>query len=119
MLDLTNVLVNCGGLDIPNAIPNLVHYVILGVKIFIPIILIILGMLDLGRAVVSNDEKTMKEKQNLLIKRIVYAVLIFLVVSIVQVVVGLVAKVDTENNAGVTGTNMTSCIKAFVNGVGN
>ena len=119
MLNLVNVLnVTCGatGFDIPDAIPNVIHYVILGIEIFIPIILIILGMIDLGRAVMSNDDKTMKEKQNLLIKRIIYAVLIFLVVSIVQVVIGLVATVDTDNNGGITKDNMTQCIKHFVNG---
>ena len=117
MLNLVNVLtVKCGTLEIPDAIPNLVHYVILGIKIFIPVVLIIFGMIDLGRAVMSNDDKAMKEKQNLLIKRIIYAVLIFLVVSIVQVVIGLVATVDTDNNGGITKDNMTQCIKHFVNG---
>ena len=113
---MINTLVNCGGLEIPAAIPNLVHLIILGIKIFIPVVLIIFGMIDLGRAVMSNDDKTMKEKQSLLIKRIVYAVLIFLVVSIVQVVIGLVANVDTENNGGISKDKMTTCIKAFVNG---
>ncbi len=109
MINLLDV--TCGGINIPAIIPNLVGYLILGIQIFIPIVLIVLGMLDMGKAVLSNDEKTMKEAQGRLIKRIIYAVIIFLIVSIVKIVVGVVANVG----GGVEGAQggITTCIDAF------
>ena len=60
------------------------------IQIGIPIILIVLGMLDLGKAVMASKEDEIKSAQKLLIKRCIYAVAIFFVVFIVQIVFGLV-----------------------------
>lgn len=62
------------------------------IQIGIPIILILLGMIDLGKAVMASKEDEIKSAQKLLIKRCIYAVAIFFVVFIVQVVIGLVSK---------------------------
>lgn len=77
------------------------------IQIGIPIILIILGMLDLGKAVVASKEDEIKNAQKMLIKRCIYAVAIFFVVLIVTVVFGLVA----DNSAGeaTEATSWTSC----------
>mgnify|MGYP000453174338 CR=1 FL=1 len=107
----TATLVGCGLTKDAAIIANLVAAVVTVIKIFIPIALIIFGMLDLGKAVMSNDEKTMKEAQGKLIKRFIYAVLVFLVVALVQIAVGFVDKAQT----GVTG-EAKSCISCFVNG---
>jgi hypothetical protein len=111
MLNLLTNLSDCGLTSDAAVIANLVHAVINIIKIFIPIVLIIFGMLDLGKAVMSNDEKTMKEAQGKLIKRFIYAVLVFLVVTLVQVVLGFVDKA----NQGTTGDAKT-CISCFVKG---
>ena len=66
------------------------------IQIGIPIILIILGMLDLGKAVMASKEDEIKSAQKLLIKRAIYAVAIFFVVLIVQVVFGLIATAGGE-----------------------
>lgn len=110
---MMNVLetVTCGGYTFEAIIPNLVHSAVTLIKIFIPIILIVFGMLDMGKAVLSNDEKVMKESQQRLIKRILYAVLVFLIVSLVQIVFGIVGKADSES-----GNTATTCINCFVNG---
>ena len=70
------------------------------IQIGIPIILIILGMFDLGKAVMASKEDEIKSAQKLLIKRCVYAVAIFFVVLIVQLVFGLLttAKNDEITN---------------------
>lgn len=109
---MLNVLdtVTCGGMAIEAIIPNLVSGAITALKIFVPIILIIFGMIDLAKAVMSNDEKTMKEAQGKFIKRIIYAVLVFLIVAIVQTVFGLLAKADSNTNSA------TACIDCFING---
>ena len=76
------------------------------IQIGIPIILIILGMLDLGKAVVASKEDEIKNAQKMLIKRCIYGVAIFFVVLIVTLVFGLVA----DNAEGVNGANnWTQC----------
>ena len=68
------------------------------IQIAIPIILIVLGMLDLGKAVIASKEDEIKAAQKLLIKRIIYAVAIFLVVFIVTVIFNMV-KDNSEGDA--------------------
>ncbi len=69
---------------------NVIAKVIFILKIAIPIIIVILATLDLGKAVMAGEEKAIKEAQNMLIKRLIYGVAIFFVVTIVQVVFRLV-----------------------------
>lgn len=99
---------SCGSSEkIPAALPILVHNVISLVKILIPILLIILGMLDFGKAVVSNDEKTMNESKSKFIKRVIGAVAIFLVVAVTQ----FIFKVINLNSSN----DIISCIDCFIN----
>lgn len=67
------------------------------IQMGIPILLIILGTIDLGKAVISSDDKEVKSAQSRLIKRILYAVLIFFVTTIVTVVFNIVATADDED----------------------
>ena len=48
---------------------SVVGYFVLIIKIVIPLLLIVLGTIDLGRAVISSDEKAIKSSTNILIKR--------------------------------------------------
>ena len=59
-------------------------------KIVIPIIIVLLAMVDLGKAVMAGEEKEIKTAQKMLIKRLIYGVVIFFVVTLVQTVFGLV-----------------------------
>lgn len=62
------------------------------VQIGIPILLIIFGTVDLGKAVISSDEKEVKAAQGRLIKRFIYAAAIFFVTTLVVVVMNVVSK---------------------------
>ena len=73
---------------------GIVGWVILGIKIVVPIILIVVGMIDLAKAVTQNDEKKVKEAQQLLVKKAISAVLVFLVATIVGVLMMLVGNND-------------------------
>lgn len=77
------------------------------IQIGIPIILIVLGMLDLGKAVMASKEDEIKNAQKMLIKRCIYAVAIFFVVLIVQLVFSILSSAgdDYENQ----GNNWMSC----------
>ena len=74
------------------------------IQIGIPIILTVLGMLDLGKAVMASKEDEIKSAQKLLIKRAIYAVAIFFVVFIVQVVFGLI-----DNSGDLGQSNWITC----------
>lgn len=67
------------------------------IQILIPIALILLGTLDLGKAVIAQDEDKISAGLQIFIKRLIYAVIVFFVVAIVQLVMGLVADTDTGN----------------------
>ena len=76
-----------------DAILTMIYYVKLVLRILqiaVPIGLILFGTLDMAKAVIAGDEKKMKEAQKPFIKRIVSAVIVFLIPYIVSVVVGLV-----------------------------
>ena len=68
------------------------------IQIGIPIILIVLGMFDLGKAVVASKEDEIKAAQKLLIKRVIYAVLIFFVVFLVNTIFSIVAGTQKGND---------------------
>lgn len=78
------------------------------IQLGIPIILIILGMLDLGKAVVASKEDEIKNAQKMLIKRCIYAVAIFFVVLIVQVVFGLLSSTGDDEISS-TSTTWVDC----------
>lgn len=99
----------CGDIQIDYVVPKFVSLVVNIIKFLVPVIIIIFGILDLFKASTANDEKVMKEAQKKLISRIIYAVLVFFVVAIVQFVFKTLSKAGDESNA-------TSCISCFING---
>ena len=106
------ILASCGGIDnIPDLIPNVTSTLVTIIKIAVPIILIIYGMIDLGKAVMQQKEDDIKNAQKLLIKRIIAAVLVFFVVAIVQLVFSLLASAG-----GADGNAISECISVFING---
>ena len=94
-MNLFQILDACNGLaPIVSIVRNGVFPIF---QIGIPIILIILGTVDLGRAVMSSDDKQVKEAQGRLIKRCIYAVAIFFVVTLVTIVMNLVSQGARDN----------------------
>lgn len=77
----------CKGLEpIIRILKELLKYV----AILIPIALMLYGVLDLGKAVIASDEKEVKAATSRLIKRIVYAIVVFLVPSLISLIMGIV-----------------------------
>ena len=60
-------------------------------QIAIPVIIVLLGTIDLGKAVMAGEDKKIKEAQKMLLMRLIYGVAIFFIVVIVQIIFGLVA----------------------------
>lgn len=80
------------------AVLGIMYYAKLILKILqiaVPVGLILFGTIDMAKAVIAGDEKKMKEAQKPFIKRIISAVIVFLIPYIVQVVIGLVTS-NTE-----------------------
>lgn len=92
---------NCGGLG---PIINLIKGIFNIIKIIVPIILIVMGAIDLTKAVMASDDKEIKAATSKLIKRTIAAVAVFFIVTLVDVVMQLVS-----NSAEDTDGNLLSC----------
>ena len=88
---------------------NVIGFIVKAIWIGIPILLIIFGMLDLGKAVMAQKEDEIKKGQKVLISRCIAAAIVFFVVAIVQLVVGIIAPEGKDN--------IINCIDTIVNGV--
>ena len=86
-------VVDCGGLgSVPYVILRFIGRVINIIKVIVPIILIIMGMIDMTKATTANDEKQMQTARKMFMKRIIYAVMVLFVISIVQLVFTILEK---------------------------
>lgn len=61
-------------------------------QIAIPIGLIVMGTIDMGKSVITGDEKKIKENQGKFVKRIISAVIVFLIPLIINVVLNFVVQ---------------------------
>ena len=74
-------------------------YVVMIFKIVIPLLLIVFGMVDLGKAVISDDEKAISKAVNQLVRRFIAAVVIFFVPTIVSALFNALSIMDAEEQA--------------------
>ena len=114
ILAATKVLMNaeytCGNLEdlvFSGTFPYIISAIVLLIKIAVPVLLIIFGMLDLGKAVVAAKEDEIKKGQQTFVKRLVTAIIIFFVVQLVQIVIRFVSSNDTD---------IVGCFNCFING---
>ncbi|CCY45927.1 unknown [Firmicutes bacterium CAG:822] len=108
----------CEGILVPNVLFNVVSTIITGIKIVVPILLIIWGMLDFAKSVVAKKEEDIKKYQKAFVSRLISALVVFLIIFIVQLAVNLVSGVeDSSNPDGTTVSDIWSCSKKFINGV--
>ena len=102
----------CDEICVPNVLINIVRTVINIIKIGVPIILIVLGMIDMGKAVASQKEDEIKNGQKKLLSRCIAAGITFFVVAIVQLLVGIISSAaESDQNKE---NSLWSCIEKFV-----
>lgn len=94
--------------DLPVIVPRLVSYFIIILKTVTPIVLIIMGMIQIIKAIASSNDDEMNKAKSSLIKKLISAVLIFFSISIVQFVIDQVAD-DSEDGS------VSSCMSCFIN----
>lgn len=106
MLQVLDVCVGTlGDNGLPSKLAYALHLIILAIQIVVPFLLIIWGMLDLGKAVIAQKEDEIKKGQQLFVKRIIAAVLLFFVITISTLVVNLVSE-DSDT--------ITGCINSII-----
>ena len=92
-------------------ITRLVYYL----RILIPVILIVLIMFDLAKVVISNeDEKAKKEVSSKVVKRLIYAVIIFLIPTIVSFIFTRLVRLPSDDLNG-DPTSFVSCWQYYYN----
>lgn len=99
----------CGLID--NNLAELIHTAIILLKIGIPVLLIIFGMIDFGKGVISGKEDEIKSGQHMFIKRVISAILVFFVVTIVQTVIELADDKNSDNES-----DTWNCANLIMNG---
>ena len=70
------------------------------VRFAVPIILILYVTIDIAKAVIAGSEDEMKKNQNVIIKRLIYALAVFLVVSLVSFTMDVIADVGVSDLGG-------------------
>ena len=108
--------ITCGALGsdvaIDTKIVDVVHVIILAIQIFVPIVLVIFGMLDLAKAVMGQKEDEIKKGQQTFIKRIIAAAIVFFVITIVKMVLSFLA-------GGTEKGSIYQCVNCFIEGSGS
>lgn len=92
--------------SIPVTIPLIGKIVYLLVQILVPIILILLGSFDLVKAVVSQKDDDIKKNQQIFIKRLISAALLFFVFAIVKMVISVVSSSNS--------TDIMDCVDCII-----
>jgi len=80
---------SCNGLLTPGAY-DILQDALNIIRIIVPILLIVLGSVDMGTAVMSDDKDALKKASSKLVKRCIAAVAIFFVPLIVNVLIDMV-----------------------------
>lgn len=92
---------------IPTALPKVISVLYTIIQIAVPIVLVIMGSFDLVKNITAGKEDEMKKCQQLFIKRLISAALIFVVFIAVKLLISLVA--DSSAN------KIMECAECFIN----
>ncbi len=86
--------ITCVNTELPDFVGYFVSLIYVAFRIGIPILLIIVGMFDMGKAIVAKKEDDVKKAQQLLIKKIIVGVIVFLLPYLIELVVKIATKDD-------------------------
>ena len=100
--------VSCGNIPgIAAKIPELTSMAVTIIQVAVPVILVILGSIDLFKGITAGKEDEMKKGQQMFIKRLIAAALIFFVFIAVKLVISFVADKSTSD--------IMDCAECFIN----
>lgn len=110
--DSQAVPVSCGNnllTDIPPVIPQVISIIYTVIQIAVPVVLVIMGSLDLMKGITAGKDDEIKKGQQMFIKRLIAAALIFFVFIIVKLLVSL-ANDESKTKAG----DIMNCANCFI-----
>lgn len=99
---------------IPGLVGDLIHYLYIGIKIVVPILLVLFGMIDLGKAIAAKKEEDIKKYQGTCVKRLITGILVFLVVVIAEFILNFV-----EPEHGTSSESPVKCAMEIIKGKSN
>lgn len=105
-----DAIVSCGKkmiTDIPELVPNVISVVYTIIQVAVPVVLVIMGSLDLFKGISAQKEDDIKKGQQMFVKRLIAAALVFFVFTIVKIVISFVADG--------TGNKIMECAECFIN----
>ena len=105
---------SCGAIDgksdiitgIPPSIPKVVSIIYLVIQIAVPIVLVVLGSLDLFKGIYAQKDEEIRKGQQVFVKRIIAAAIVFFVFMIVKLFIGFAA--DSNSN------QIVKCVECFI-----
>lgn len=104
-----DALWSCGNgmlTDIPALVPKVISAIYISVQIAVPVVLVISGSLDLFKGLTTSKQEDIKKGQQMFVKRLVAAALVFFVLVFTKVLISAVADG--------TGTDILECTQCFV-----
>lgn len=108
----TEGVTSCGNnllTDIPTLVPQIISIIYTVIQIAVPVILVIMGSLDLMKGITASKDDEIKKGQQMFIKRLIAAALIFFVFIIVKLLVS-VANDESRTKAG----DIMNCANCFI-----
>ena len=97
---------SCGTVTkIPSIFPSLVSTAYTIIQIAVPIVLVILGMFDLIKAITAQKDDDIKKAQGLFFKRLISALLVFFVFTVVKLAMSFATKYSG---------NLVKCMDCFI-----
>ena len=105
----TDALLSCGNgmmTDIPSLLPKVISIAYTAIQIAVPIVLVIMGSLDLFKGITASKEDVIKKGQQMIVKRLIAAALVFFAFVITKILISVVADG--------TGADILECTECFV-----
>lgn len=110
-MELINLLSSIG--EVCNKIDckliTLIGDIVIVIKIAAPVLLVVFGMIDMIKALVSSDDDAIKKGQKSLVNKIIAAALVFLSIILVEIVINFFADPNDKES-------LTSCVNNILQG---
>jgi len=104
----TSNKISCGPIsNMPKSIPHATSLIVLFIEILTPALLIVMGSIDLYKAIASGKEDNIKKNRDAFISRLVAALIVFLIIAITKVVINVVAKSQGNSSS-------VACVNCFI-----
>lgn len=97
---------------IPNTTINFIANIVGIIKIFVPLLIIIMGSIDFAKAIMSQKEDDIKKSQSSFIQKLIAGAAVFFVMIFISWVFRIIDNADSSLNTG----NAIRCVNLMLNG---